>query len=181
MHGESFAVVARGPGDAGALLDIARRLVHDVNPDVSVYGGDVLGALNARSYWQQSALTRVLGLFAAAALALAAVGVFGVTSYSVAERSREIGIRRALGSSQLGIFGLIARETALITALGVAFGFGAAYGSRLLLASFLFHVEGEGLWTYAGVSTAVALVALGASLSAAAPAARVSPSRALLR
>jgi putative ABC transport system permease protein len=181
MHGESFAVVARGPGDAGALLDIARRLVHDVNPDVSVYGGDVLGALNARSYWQQSALTRVLGLFAAAALALAAVGVFGVTSYSVAERSREIGIRRALGSSQLGIFGLIARETAWITALGVAFGFGAAYGSRWLLASFLFHVEGEGLWVYASVSTAVALVALGASLSGAAPAARVSPSRALLR
>jgi putative ABC transport system permease protein len=181
MHGDSFAVVARGPGDADALLDIVRQLVREVDADVSIYGGEVLGAMSARSYWRESALTRVLGLFAAAALVLAAIGVFGVTSYSVAERSREIGIRRALGASKLAIFGLIARETALITALGVMFGFGAAYGSRLLLASFLFQVEGESLSIYAGVSAAVALVALGASLSGAAPAARVSPSRALLR
>jgi putative ABC transport system permease protein len=181
MHGDSFAVVARGPGDPEALLDITRQLVHDVNPEASVYQGERLGALNARSYWQQSAVQRVLGLFAVAALVLAAIGVFGVSSYSVAERSHEIGIRRALGASQLRIFALIARETALVAVLGVLLGLAAAYGSRSLLAHFLFRVESEGLATYACVSVVVALVALGASLVGAAPAAQISPSRALLR
>lgn len=181
MHGDSFAVVARGPGEPAALLELIRQLVHDLNPDVSIYQGEELGSLNARSYWQQQALTRVLGLFAAAALVLAAIGVFGVTSYSVAERAREIGIRRALGASQLAIFGLIARETARIAALGVLLGFAGAYASRSLLSTFLFHVQDESPPTYASVAAAVALVALVASLSGAAPAARLSPSRALSR
>ncbi len=110
---------------------------------------------------------------------LAAIGLFGVTSYAVAERSGEIGIRRALGASRGDILAMILRETILVVALGMTGGIACALATRTLLASFLYGVVAGDAATYVSVCVGVVTMAMLAALAPARAAASVPPSRAL--
>ena len=113
------------------------------------------------------------------ALALAAIGLFGVTAYAVSARSAEIGIRRALGASRGAVLRMILLETGLVLALGVVLGLLVSWCARGFLQTFLFQVSARDPLTYAAVSLGTLALGLVAALAPARAAAAVSPSRAL--
>lgn len=121
----------------------------------------------------------VLGVFAALALLLTAVGVYGVVAYATARRTREIAVRLALGADAKGIVGLIVREGAAWTLLGLAAGLGGALALSSYLRSLLFHVGARDPLTFAGVAALLALVSLAATAIPALRAVRVDPMLAL--
>jgi ABC-type antimicrobial peptide transport system permease subunit len=121
----------------------------------------------------------LLGLFSALALVLAVVGVAGVMAYTVAQRTREFGIRMAMGAQPGQVSRLVLRNAVQLTALGLMIGLGAAWGLTRLLAGLLFQVQVHDPATFAAVGLLLAAVALGACLFPAWRAARVHPMTAL--
>jgi len=121
----------------------------------------------------------VLGLLASVALLLAAIGIHGVLSYAVSQRTREIGIRMALGAEASGVRRLVVREGMSLAALGAAFGLAAAWGLTRWISSLLFGVTATDPVTFVVVPLGLALVALVATYVPARRATRVDPVRAL--
>jgi len=121
----------------------------------------------------------LLGTFAALALLLASIGMYGVISYSVGQRTREIGIRMALGAERRNVFGMILGQGARLAGLGIAIGLLVALGVTHLMASFLFGVKPTDPLTFAGVSLLLLGVALLACYLPARRATRVDPMIAL--
>jgi len=120
-------------------------------------------------------LTLLLGAFGGLALALAAVGTYGVMSYFVAERRREMGIRLALGAEAGGVLLLVLRQSLGIAAAGLAIGIAAALGLNRFVESWLFGVAASDPTTFVAVPAVLALVALAACLVPALRATRVDP------
>jgi ABC-type antimicrobial peptide transport system permease subunit len=118
--------------------------------------------------------------FAAVALLLSAVGIYGVLAYGVAQRRREIGIRLALGSTGMEVFGLILREGALIVVVGLALGFGGLIALRSALTAVLFGVTPLDVTVLLSVTAALVVVAFLAMVIPARRASRVSPATALV-
>ena len=118
--------------------------------------------------------------FAAIALFLAAVGLYGVLAYQVSQRTREIGIRMALGSNARAIFGLIVTEGIVLLAVGLSIGAGGAYAIRRIMQSELYGIGSMDPVVLATVATILALVALTACLIPARRATQVDPVRALM-
>jgi putative ABC transport system permease protein len=121
----------------------------------------------------------VLGAFAALALLLAAVGVFGVMSYMVTQRTGEIGIRMAIGARRGDVLRLVARQGALLALAGIALGLGGAYAVSRVMQSLLYQVSSTDLITFGVSSAALLVVALAACLLPALRAARIDPMVAL--
>jgi ABC-type antimicrobial peptide transport system permease subunit len=117
----------------------------------------------------------LLVAFAVAALTIAAVGLFGLLSYIVAQRSREIGIRTALGAQMTDILTLVLRHGTAITAPGIAVGLGAAYVLTRYVSSFIYGVNRADVGSYITVALAVGFVATMASIVPAWRAARIAP------
>jgi predicted permease len=174
-----FAIVARGSGDPSALVTALTTIARDVDRDAAVYEVEVLGAMVEASYRQRTTLEYLLGAFALASVILAAIGLYGVTSYAVAERSGEIGIRRALGASRGAIVAMILKETAIIVGIGMAVGVACALSAGSLLASFLYGVSAADPLVYVVVCLGLGVVAMLAALAPARAASSVMPSRAL--
>jgi len=121
----------------------------------------------------------LLGGFAAFALAVAGVGLFGVLSYTVSLRARELGVRATLGATPWGLVGLVARQALLVTACGLAIGLGTAAALGRGIAGLLFGVTPGDTATFAAVAAVLALVAVVACAAPARRAARVDPVRVL--
>jgi putative ABC transport system permease protein len=119
---------------------------------------------------------QLLGAFAALALVLSALGIYGVTSYAVAQRTRELGIRIALGAQQNDVMRLVLGEGAHLTVIGVVLGFGAALGLTQLMRSLLFGVSAMDPVTFVSVAFVLALVAMAACYIPARRAMRTDPS-----
>ena len=113
----------------------------------------------------------MLGLFAAVALLLAAIGIYGVIAYSVAQRSREIGVRIALGAQRGNMLGMVVGQAMRLTAIGIAIGVAVSLGAGRFLASLLFQVESSDPLVFVSAALLVASVAL---LSAGLPALRAA-------
>jgi putative ABC transport system permease protein len=124
-------------------------------------------------------LAQLLGVFAALALLLAAVGTYGMFSYIVAERRGEIGIRMALGAQRLGVLAHIMKEGLVLAGIAVAVGLAAAYVFSGLIASLLFGVRPLDVPTAAGVAGTLIIVAAVACLLPASRASRLDPIAAL--
>jgi putative ABC transport system permease protein len=172
-------LLLRYDGDPGALLPAIRRAVREVDPDVPVMRlrtGDELVA-------GQLAMSRFVGVllggFAAVALALALVGVYGVMSYLVSQRRREMGVRLAMGARPRAVLALVLRETALLAAVGVAFGGVLAVLLARGLQTLLFGVRAADPATLAAGAGLMFVAALLATAGPARRAAGLDPLRAL--
>jgi predicted permease len=172
-------VVLRSGGDPLALAEPARRVVADVDPNVPVYQVRTLEQLLRGSVAQARFMTTVLGVFAATALVLAAVGIYGVVAYAVAQRTRELGIRLALGARAADILWLVLRQGAVLGGLGAGLGLGAALLASRVLTRLLYQVTPSDPPTFVAGAAGLLVVALAASYLPARRAAGVDPVEAL--
>jgi putative ABC transport system permease protein len=174
----SPTIVMRVAAPAGAIVSAARSVFRDLAPDVpvrfSTFEHEVGGWLADRRF-----LLLLAGLFAAAALALAAVGVYGVVAFSVTRRTQEIGVRMALGAQRRDVLRLVVGEGARLAVLGVGIGITASFAITRLLSSLLFGVSATDPITFTGVASLLSVVALLACYLPARRATKVDPMVAL--
>jgi putative ABC transport system permease protein len=177
IYGSAFVV--RTTGDANGLLKAIAETVHGLDPRVPLVSprslSDVLSGLVRR----QNVAMVLIAAFAALAVLLAGLGVYGVMAYSVAARTRELGIRSALGASRLSIVGLVLRDGLATTSLGLAGGMMVALAMPRLVSSLLVGVSARDPLSYAGALLVLGVVALVACALPARAAARVEPVEAL--
>jgi putative ABC transport system permease protein len=172
-------LVARGRGNIAALAPSIEAAIWSIDKDQPITRVDTLDAVLARSAGERRFVLVVLEIFAAVAIVLAALGVYGVLAASVAERTREIGIRAALGASPDDVRRLIAREAAVLSGSGLLFGIAAAAVSSRLLISLLFGTSRLDPATYATVGALLVCVAAAATVIPARRAARLDPATTL--
>lgn len=169
----------RTAGDPTSLAMPARRAIHEVASDVPVYDARTLASRVADASAQSRFIALLLALFAAVALVLAAVGIYGVVSYAVSRRTREIGIRVALGASRADVLRLVLGRSTALASAGLALGLvGAVFASRVLR-TLLFAVTPTDPGTYLVVLLLMLTAALLASWIPARRAASIHPSDAL--
>jgi putative ABC transport system permease protein len=172
----SLLVRTAGPVDVSGEIT---KIVAAVDPEEPVARIDAMNDVRARSISEQRFLMALMGIFAALALFLAAIGIFGVLSYQMSRRTREIGIRMALGATPRGVMSLILREVLLVVFAGVTIGLAAALGLTRFLASELFGVRPADPLTFVAVAVILTCVALFACYVPARRAMRVDPMVAL--
>jgi predicted permease len=175
----SMNVVLHSGVDAASLIAAAREVVRRADPDLALYQVMTMQARLERSLWVRRTYSWLFGVFAALALALAVAGIYGVVSYAVTQRTREIGIRMALGANPSQVLKGVLREGMLLAGIGVAIGITGALLSTRLLASLLAGVSPHDPWAFVAVSIGLALAALAANFIPARRAASVDPMRAL--
>ncbi|HEY9383631.1 MAG TPA: FtsX-like permease family protein, partial [Gemmatimonadales bacterium] len=171
----SFNVVIHSGRDTESLVQDARRAVHELDPDLAIAQVKTLDAVLAESVAQPRFYMLLLSAFAAVAMLLSAIGIYGVIAYLAGQRVREIGIRIALGASQGRVVRMIVREGTLMTLAGIGIGVLGALGLSRLLGALLFGVKPTDPVTYLAVTGGLALVALLASGIPALRAAKVDP------
>jgi putative ABC transport system permease protein len=173
------SIVVRTTGDPLALVPFLRQDVLALNPTLPIDNVMTMGARLSSSVAQPRFYALVLGVFAAGALALAMVGIYGVLAYTVSRRSREIGLRMALGADRSGIRNMVVRQGALLVGVGVALGLAGALATTRALESLLFGVTTLDLPTLIAVPVLLIMVALAACYLPARRATRVDPMDAL--
>ena len=165
--------------DPLTLTNSVKRTMLEIDSSLPITNVQTLEEIVALSLKQDRFNTLVLGLFASIGLILALIGIYGVVSYSVTQRIREIGIRLALGARPGDVLRLIVLQGMLPALIGVAIGIGGAYGLTRLLASFLYGVTATDPLTFVATAVLLGIVALVACLVPARRATRVDPMIAL--
>jgi putative ABC transport system permease protein len=173
------SLVVRGQTNSSLLQRSISNAIHGVNKDQVVDNLKTLDQIKVESVAGERFQTILMGLFAATALILAAIGLYGVISYSVVQQTREIGIRVALGATPKDILGLILRGALTLTGIGLLIGIGGALGLAQVLSSMLFNIAKYDPVTFAGVAVLLVLVTLLACLIPARRAMKVNPIEAL--
>jgi predicted permease len=171
--------VIRSSGDPSALAAEARRAIWSIASDVPVYEVAPLPDLVAKSVGPRRFMMVLLELFGAVALLMTAIGVYGVIAYSVAERTREIGIRAALGASSRDIVRLVVGGGMAVVGAGLGAGVGVALALTRYLEGSLFNVSATDPSTFGAVGVVLMLVALAAQTVPVFRAMRVNPTVAL--
>jgi len=175
----SSFIVIRTKGDPTQLTGAALGVMKQVDPLVATFRVMSMQASVERSFWQQGLYGKMFGAFAVIALILAAVGVYGVISYAVSQRTQEIGVRVALGAQRRDVLALIVGHGALLGGLGVAIGLAGAIGVTRFMRSMLFGVSPFDPVSFVGVALGLTAIALLASYIPARRAAKVDPVEAL--
>lgn len=172
----SHTVVLRTDAvDPSTLAPSLRAVLKELDPNVATFQVQTFEEVVDRSLWRQRLQGNVLAIFAAMALVLACIGLYGVISYAVAQRMRELAVRMALGATRRDVLLLIFRQSGVLVGGGVLLGLvGALYGVRIL-ESLLYGVESMDLATFAIVPLLLALVGLVAALMPARRASAVDP------
>jgi predicted permease len=163
----------------GALEPVLKKTLAGVDPNLTIVNVRSLEEQVSLSFSQQRAVAGLAGLFGVVALVLAAVGLYGVTAYSVAQRTNEIGIRMALGASRMKVVQLVLRGASMRVLLGLAFGIPLAVGAGRLISAQLYGVSS---WDPAALGVAAITLAMSAFFAAVIPARRaasISPMDAL--
>jgi predicted permease len=177
----NFAVAVRTAQDEKSILPALVSTLHKVDPNLGVYGEITMTDQIESS--QSSLLHRfaswLVGGFAAIALVLGVVGLYGVVAYSVSQRTREIGVRMALGAQRGSVYKLVMRQAGWLTVVGVGVGLVCAVGASLLMRKILFGVQAWDVPTLVGVALVLGAASLAASFLPAHRAASVSPTEAL--
>jgi putative ABC transport system permease protein len=171
----AVTLLARTTGDPSQVVGAVRREVWSVDGDVALFDVGTMRAALSESVARQRFTMLLLGVFAAAATVLALLGVYGVLSYTVAQRTGEMGIRVALGARRSEIVRLILRRAAVLVMVGLGVGLAAALAGSRVLAHLLFGIGATDPATYVVASVAIVTVALGASYLPARRAAAVEP------
>jgi ABC-type antimicrobial peptide transport system permease subunit len=168
-------VVLRTAVEPRSLAGVAERVVHGLDPELPVARVATLDEVLARSVSEPRFYAILLGSFAGTALFLAALGLFGVTSYAVAQRTREIAVRIALGARREELMRMVLGRALLLGGAGVAAGLVFALALSRVLSSMLFEVSPRDPLTLAGVAAVLLATALVASFLPARRATRVDP------
>jgi predicted permease len=171
------SIVVRSEGDGSGLFDSIRRTIQRGNDQQSVYGAQTMEELISSSIADRRFSMELLGAFAALALALAGVGIYGVSSHLVGQRTHEIGVRVALGAQRNDVLRLVLGQGVRLTIIGMAIGLAAALGLTQFMAkySLLFAVSATDPLAYAAAAILLMVVALGACYIPARRATRVDP------
>jgi predicted permease len=170
---DSYAL--RTAGNPRALAGFVRRELRDIARDVPVWSLDTLDALVDGTLVQERMVSGLCGLFGVFALLIASIGLYGRLSYSVAERTGEIGVRMALGASQSGVLWVVLLDALILTLCGIAIGLPLALASTKLLRTLLFAVTPTDATTLVAIAVSIIGVSMIAGYIPARRAARVDP------
>ncbi|HEY4131552.1 MAG TPA: FtsX-like permease family protein, partial [Gemmatimonadaceae bacterium] len=171
----SLSIAVRTTGDPNAAAAALRRASKEADPLLAIRNVQPLTEIVGSSLAPRRFSLGLVSIFAAIALALAAIGIYGVLSYAVTTRTREFGVRIALGASTQSVLLLVARQGLAWSLTGLGVGIIGAVAAGRLIAGMLYGVGTLDVWTYAGVVTGLLLVAGVACLVPAARATRVDP------
>jgi macrolide transport system ATP-binding/permease protein len=176
-----FAVVVRTSQAEQALLPVLAAAIHQIDPGIATYGGVTMSERihDSPSAYLHRSSAYIVGGFAALALLLGVVGLYGVIAYSVSQRTREIGVRMALGAQRGTVYKLILKEAAWLIALGIGAGLLCSIAAATLTRTLLFGVSAWDVSTFAAVAVVLAVAAMLASYLPAHRAASVNPVEAL--
>ncbi|HEV2884230.1 MAG TPA: ABC transporter permease [Pyrinomonadaceae bacterium] len=174
-----MTLVIRARGDATSLAPATRDIIHQLDPEQPIGSVNTMHGLMARSIARTRFNAVLLGVFSVVALVMAAVGIYGVMSYSVQQRTHEIGIRMALGAQQRDVLQLVVKQGVILGIIGVAAGLLASFGLTRLMVSLLFEVTATDMRTFAGVAAGLFIVTLIACYIPARRATKVDPMVAL--
>jgi putative ABC transport system permease protein len=177
IDGTTFLI--RTGADTGTAAGAARRAILSIDPEQPVTEVRSLAAIVDESTAQRRFTLVLLVLFTAAALVLAAVGVYGVVAYTVSQRTHEIGVRMALGAGRPAIVGLVLRQGMTMVLAGVLAGFAGALALARLVSAMLYGVGAADPLTFAATVGLLCFIALAATYLPARRATRVEPSAAL--
>jgi predicted permease len=175
LAADAVAVVLRTEGDPTAVMASVRRAVAEIDPREVIYNVATLHEVVSNSFAARRLSMILLSIFAALALVLACVGIFGVISYLVGQRTHEIGVRMALGADRSAVLRLVLGHGVRMALLGVLIGAAAALGLTRLMANQLFGVTAHDPLTFAAVVLLLILVAVAACYFPARRATRVDP------
>jgi putative ABC transport system permease protein len=172
-------VVLKTAGDPQALTEPLRRAVKEVDPGIAVASLATLDEIVADSIGSSRFIATLVAIFAAVALALAAVGIYGVMSYAVSQRTQEIGVRLALGAAERQIFGLVVGESLTLAGIGLGLGLAGAWAAGRALRGLLYGVAAADAATFAGTAALLLAVAFAAAYVPARRAMQIDPINAL--
>jgi putative ABC transport system permease protein len=175
----SASIVVRTRSDPAQVTKTVIALLKRMDPQVPTYAVKTMKTNIEQSYWQQALYGKMFGAFAAIALLLAAVGVYGVISYTVSQRTQEIGVRVALGAQRSDVLRLVVGQGALLGGAGVVIGLVGALGVTRFLRTLLFGVSPFDPVSFVGVAVVLTSIALVASYLPARRASKVDPVEAL--
>ena len=170
-----MALTIRTTGDEAGVVSGVRRILNQQDPDLALADVKTMDEVVSQSVAQRRLMMVMLGIFAAAALLLSAVGIYGVIAYGVTQRTQEIGIRLALGAQRGDVLRMIVGQAAWLSAAGIAIGAAGAFALTRLMTDLLFHVKPFDPATFAAVAAILALVALLAGYVPGRRATRVDP------
>ena len=172
-------IIVRTKGDPAALAPSIRRVTQQTGPRFAITDVQVIDDLIRTSFAEERFRTVLVALFASIAALLVTIGMFGVTARAVARRTREVGIRVALGATSISVVGLVVRQTMGVVMVGVAIGLGVAAITSRLLTPYLFGVKGTDPLTYGAILVLLGTAALVASWLPARRAGSVEPATVL--
>ncbi len=170
-----LTAVLRTTGDPSQYVAAGRRAVQAIDPDLPIANPRTMDELIAQSVGQRRLSMLLLSVFSGIALVLASIGIYGLMSYSVAQRSRELGVRIALGAGRSDVLRLVLRQGMRLAGMGIAVGVGAAFALTRVIASQLYGVTATDPTTFLAVAALLGLTALAANLVPALRATRVDP------
>ena len=173
--GYAMAVYLKTQGDPASFTNALRQQVQAVDPNLPLFGESTMDSLISASLAQRRFAMQVVGLFGVLALLLAGIGIYGVMAYSVTQRTREIGIRLALGASTSNILRWLIKQGMTLTLIGVGAGLLGAFALMRLLRGLLFGITTTDLVTYVGLTLVLAMVSLLACYIPARRATKVDP------
>ena len=165
----------RASGDPAALTASIRSEIRSSDAALAIFAIRTMEEVRTTGFWQYRLFGYMFGIFGAAALFLAAVGVYGVLSFSVSQRTQEIGVRIALGAKGSDVLGLVVRQGLTLAAVGVVIGLVGAFGVTRVIQSLLYNVTATDPISFAGVALFLALIAAVASYLPARRATNVDP------
>jgi putative ABC transport system permease protein len=171
----ALTVLVRTSSEPMAMAKIVVNEIHAMDPDQAVDAVQPLKDYIQNSLAWRKSIVALLGVFAILALGLAAVGIYGVMSYSVSQRSREIGIRMSLGAHPRDVLGIVISQGLRLVGIGVALGIAAAVALTRLMSNLLFDVSALDPVTFVGVTFLLTFVSLAACYIPARRAMRVDP------
>jgi predicted permease len=174
-----MTLLVRTEGEAAALTGPVTGLVRALDPGIAPFGVTTLSAFIGAADFRQRVGSQLLGLFGALGLVLACVGLYGVLSFAVARRTREIGVRMALGAARRDVYGLVLSQAAALVAAGLALGLAAAAVAARLLRSLLLDLSPWDPAAFAGVAAVLLAAACVACALPALRATRIDPVTAL--
>ena len=171
----NIGVTIRASGDPALLATAVRSSIRESDPGLPIFGLRTMEDLRREGFWQFRLFGYMFGIFGAAALFLAGVGVYGVLSFSVSQRTQEMGVRIALGAKQSDVLGLVVRQGVTLAAIGVVLGLVGAFGITRVIRSLLYNVTPTDPLSFGGVALFLAVIAVFASYLPARRATNVDP------